>query len=672
MKKIFKILILLSIPALLITGALIWRYKPILVTGFFQSEEYARGLYQKARNLQLNNDFKTAYYTYGKISGVYKIHDIVLYQQAKCASAIEDEKTAVEKYKKILNSYSKNPIAPLASYELGRTYIRMKKNLAAEEQFLATLENYPGTEYAVGSFYYLGELNKDKNRGLAAQYWLKYIALAPAGDFSLNCLKGLESVNYKFSEKDKLHAGIALFMQQKYKEALSYLNQLPRNETWFYRGICHKFIGNKNTATAIFKKALTDYITDDTRRSRIEKAMLSYVELSYSTRYRSWSDILHWTDRARDFALYNKAQLLSLKKAKGIYEEIYENYPEGNFASEALRNLFWYEYDRGDYNRAKELGERHITAFESTNASPAIYFWMGKIYEKQNNSTNAKKFYKSVLREFPDSYYAFRANERLNALNGGKDNGWKTKITNKLPLEEKKPKTPYSYKEIAAKHGEKIAELIYLKDYDTALLFMPDDSFMESWIKLEKGVLTSSIVSARNGMKNMLTKPAGEDPRWKLIYPVYYADLINVNAEINGLDPVLVISLMKEESHFNPFAVSSSNARGLMQVLPVTARDIVRWKCLKSCNYNELFDPETNIRIGTAYLSYTEYVFNGNSMLAVAAYNAGPTAVKTWLKRLSHDDFDRFIENIPYNQTRRYVKKVYGSYWNYNRIYDFE
>ncbi len=672
MKNFLKIFIPALILFLLLIALGIWNYKPFLITGFFQDQQDAREMYRKARNLQLNNDFKAAYYTYGKISRKYKIYDIVLYHQADCAAGIEDEKTAVEKYQKILKLYSKNPISPVVSYKLGQTYIRMKKNLEAENRFLKTLESYPGTDYAVGSFYYLGELNKNKNQQMAAQYWLKYLALAPGGDFALNSYEGLKSINYKFREKDKLHAGIALFMQQKYKEALEYLNQLPRNETWYYRAICHKYLGNKSTATAIFKKALTDYIDNDTPGSKVKKAMQSYVKLSYSTRYRSWSDILHWTDREKDFALYNKALLLSLKKARKIYEEIYKKYPDGNYASEALWNLFWYEYDNGSYDKAIDYAEKHITTYENTNASPAIYFWMGKIYENKGDRSKAKDFYKVTLRKFPDSYYAFRANGRLSALSNKVDSEWTTCVTNRLPVEEKKLEFPYSYKEIAAKHGEKVAELILLKDYDTALLFMPDDSFLESWIKLEKGVLTSSIVSARNGMKKLLTKPADEDPKWKLIYPMYYTEIINKNAEFNGLDPVLVISLMKEESHFNPFAVSSANARGLMQVLPITAKDIVRWKCLTSCNYNELFDPETNIRIGTAYLSYTEYVFNGNAMLSVAAYNAGPTAVKTWLNRLSQSDFDRFIENIPYKQTRRYVKKVFGSYWNYKRIYEFE
>ncbi len=208
MKKILKIFILLLIPALLITFAIIWRYRPILITRIFQNQEISRNYYREARQLQLNNDFKSAYYTYGKISPKYKIYDVVLYQQGNCAAAIEDEKTAIEKYKKILKLYPKSPVAPLASYNLGQAYIRAEKPLEAEKQFLSTVKDFPHTDFEVGSFYYLGELYKYKNKDLAAQYWIKYIALAPGGKFALNCYESLKSLNYTFSQKEKYLAGI--------------------------------------------------------------------------------------------------------------------------------------------------------------------------------------------------------------------------------------------------------------------------------------------------------------------------------------------------------------------------------------------------------------------------------------------------------------------------------
>ncbi len=670
--RTLKKIILFIIPALVCVLAFLWFYKPKVVTVFFQNPDYSRSLYKQARELQLNNGFKAAYYTYGRISPKYRAYDAVLFQQAKCSAGIEDEKTAIKKYEKLIKSKPESPLVPLANYNLGRAFIRYNQPAMAEKQFLYVLKNYPGTDYAMGSFYYLGELNKNKDKELSAQYMLKYIALAPGGSFALNCYDGLKSLNYRFNEKDIKHAGIALFMQQKYEKALEYLGQLPESETWYYRAFSHKALGNGTTAFNLFKKALNSYIDPSTNGSKVRRAMEAYVELSPESRYRSWTNILNRTHRARDFALYRKAQLMSLKKSKKMYEEIFEKYPHGNYASEALWSLFWYEYDSGDYKQAIELAQKHISTYENTKATPRIHFWLGKIYEAKNEPEKAKKFYNAVLLKFPDSYYALRATGRLSALNGGNDGKWGTNTGNKLPPGDLQVQMPYSYRELEQRHGPGAAEMILAGDYETAMLFIKDDPFLDSWIKFRKEVVMSSIVTARNAMAGILSRPVPSDPRWKLIYPVYYSGEINRNAVLNNLDPVLVLALLKEESHFNPYAVSSSGALGLMQVLPSTARDIVRWKKLGNHYSKELFNPEINIRVGAAYLGHTRDVFEGNMLFSVAAYNCGPAAVSGWLKKLPTADADRFIENIPYNQTRDYVKKVFGSYWNYKRVYGFD
>lgn len=666
-----KILKLILLPVFAALFLFVREYKPYLFTGFFQSDEAAGNFYRSARALQQSNDFKTAFYTYNRIAGKYKLYDVVLFREAECAAALEDEKTAIEKYKQLLKAFSHSPVAPMASYGLGQAYLRVGEQQKAEKQFNFTAKKFADTDYALGSFYYLAELNKTKDRNLAIQYWLKYITVVPEGRFATESIDGLKSINYTLSPKDKKLVGIALFTQQNYRSALEYLNQLPINESWYWRAMCHKRLGNRGAAAALFETGIKNRFYSDMDDSKIRDAMLSYTELCNSRQDDCWQNILSWTDKARDFALYKRAQLLPPDKAKGFYEQIYKYYSKGDYASDALWNLFWQACDKGDYDSAISLGKKHISAFKNTAASPAVHFWLGKIYEKRNNYGEAKRFYKIILKTFPDSYYAFRANGRLNALKGGSDNWWRTSPEIRLSSETEQGKFPYSYKEISEKYGTHPAELILLGDYDTALLLMKKDPFFESWVKLHQGMTTSSIVIARNAMGALSDKPNKDNPCWKIIYPIQYSEEINRNARLNNLDPVIVLSLMKEESHFNPDARSSSDARGLMQLLPGTANDIARWKRLGNVNGRELFTPAVNIKLGTAYLSFTEGTFNGNVMFSVAAYNAGPGAVQAWLRTLPRDDMDRFVENIPYSQTKTYVKKVFGTYWNYRRIYDF-
>ena len=107
-----------------------------------------------------------------------------------------------------------------------------------------------------------------------------------------------------------------------------------------------------------------------------------------------------------------------------------------------------------------------------------------------------------------------------------------------------------------------------------------------------------------------------------------------------------------------------------MQLLPGTAQDIARWSGYNQVSSIDLFNQKINLKLGTAYFRYAKQKLYNSNLYAVAD-NGGPIAVQRWLNRFPCRDTDQFIENIPYSQTRDYVRKVYGSYWNYKRIYHF-
>jgi soluble lytic murein transglycosylase len=112
---------------------------------------------------------------------------------------------------------------------------------------------------------------------------------------------------------------------------------------------------------------------------------------------------------------------------------------------------------------------------------------------------------------------------------------------------------------------------------------------------------------------------------------------------------------------------SGVGATGLMQVMPDTGAWIAKQIKLKEYKLN---DPDDNIKLGTWYLDYTHQEYSGNSMLAIASYNAGPGAVGGWVAKAGQQDPDVFVENIPYNETKGYVKSVFENYWNYLRLYN--
>lgn len=631
----------------------------------------SRELYKEAKKYHDSKDFQAAYDQYEKIPSNYPAYNMVLFQKAKCAASLGNEKIAIEKLKRIVSDYGDSSVGPLASYNLAQAYIRIKDESSAEDRFLYTIENYSDTDFAIGSYYYMGELSKKNNPEATLKYWLKYIDLAPNGRFALECLNGALDDVKQLNTDEKLSVGIALYKNQKYKSAYNILAQVPSSKSWYYIARISEHLGDYPFALNLYRSGISKYASSATE-DQLEYSMLAIVRLSGKPALETWSEIIKIASKSKDYAFFSKAKLVSYKDKPTFYKAIVDYFPQGDYASESLWNLFWYDYKMGKYSKAVVLGKKHIKLYSNKKASPKILFWTAKAYEKLHNNSLASNFYKKVLAYYPDSYYAFRASGRLKALNSGNDAGWHTNMENVIKKMNLDTFTPYPYSETKKKYGSDVAELVEVQDYDLLTLLKLDDPFIASWIKLKSGIYSKSIVLARDGMSKLMPKPPSNDNRWKLIYPIHFEDLINQYSEVNDLDPFITLALSKEESYFNPLALSSSNARGLMQILPGTAGDISRWKNLGSISGLELFNPDKNIKYGTAYLGYVGQLLDNNSLYAVAAYNSGPGAVSQWLKTTSDNDMDKFVENIPYKQTRNYVKKVFGSYWNYKRIYDSE
>jgi len=149
---------------------------------------------------------------------------------------------------------------------------------------------------------------------------------------------------------------------------------------------------------------------------------------------------------------------------------------------------------------------------------------------------------------------------------------------------------------------------------------------------------------------------AGEVDALDKRFPVAYAEEVVTNARSSGLSTSLIWSIIRQESAFNTYAVSRTGARGLMQLMPETAEEVAESE-LEDDAY-DLFDPATNIRLGSLYLGSMLEQFDQNFAIAAAAYNAGPHRVSQWLKVRPFDEPDIWIETIPYFETRRYVQQV--------------
>lgn len=156
----------------------------------------------------------------------------------------------------------------------------------------------------------------------------------------------------------------------------------------------------------------------------------------------------------------------------------------------------------------------------------------------------------------------------------------------------------------------------------------------------------------------------------KLMYPIEYKEYVDKYSQEFNLDPLLVLSIIKVESKFDKDAKSNKDARGLMQVTPKTGEWGAEKIGIEDFDAEQLYDPDTNIRIGCWYLDNLRTQFDYNMELVVAAYNGGSGNVTKWLADSEYSDDGETLKKIPFEETENYVKRVFTSYEKYQKLYE--
>ncbi|MCX8130148.1 MAG: lytic transglycosylase domain-containing protein [Clostridia bacterium] len=162
----------------------------------------------------------------------------------------------------------------------------------------------------------------------------------------------------------------------------------------------------------------------------------------------------------------------------------------------------------------------------------------------------------------------------------------------------------------------------------------------------------------------------GKSQVLKLSYPMKYQELVNKYAAENDIDPFLVYAIIKAESGFDSDATSKKEARGLMQVTDETGQWGAKHLKIKKFNKKDLYDPDTNIKIGCWYIGWLMKQFDYELDLVIAAYNSGNGNVSKWLKNKEYSKSGNSLEKIPFKETDNYLKKVKNYYNVYKKLYE--
>lgn len=640
-------------------------------------EEKNYETYTKGLNGYKNNNFSDAYYTLGKVSRFSKIKPAAIYRQALCAERLGDKKTEINKYKEIIRTYPNTFLAIRSKYLIAQQLFEDKNFKKAKKEFANILQHYPQTDYAIASKYYLGLIEIDKAQKMknhkrklkaqekATQYFKDYLKESPTGRFAINSIQAWVSMGTKLNNEDNLLIAKTYQQNQHYRDAQKYLKYTNLSISWSYfvqnayatkdyskvRYYTEKGLSGKTSDEVL----INEVIDDKTERENIYKAIDDYILVSSSPQ-AAISYLLSISQKSKgyDYLLYKNCNNLPVSYQTACFNSLYKQYPNGQFTADALANIFYDKVRLQKYPMAKKLGRTHLSQFKNVNSTPMVMFWLAKISERTKKYEDARAYYKSVIRQFPDNYYAYRAYLNLNKL----------RRFRVLELNEKPVVFPYKQSGY-----DLITILAKVKDYGLISQLCKTDQFVQSWLSYLEGDFATSTRVARDAMDKLPNKPDRSDLRWRLVYPIHYYDSIKENARYWDNDSILILSIIREESYFNPKAQSPVGARGLMQLMPPTAREAANISGISLPSDSLLFDPSVNIRLGNVYYSRLKKSLLNKDFLAVLAYNGGMTSVLKWEDNLNYVDVDDFIEQVPYSETQNYLKKVYKSFWNYMRIY---
>lgn len=339
---------------------------------------------------------------------------------------------------------------------------------------------------------------------------------------------------------------------------------------------------------------------------------------------------------------------------------------------ENIWNLGWTYLLAGKTDDALRTFDRYIAQYPDGDWQTNSLFWSAKLYDRAGDTARRDAKAAQIVAEYPFSYYAYRAKEL-----------WPSVRNTPMASTTAFPDIDAQLSTLSDPRFAAVDELLELEltrsaaremkllaakyDDNPAVAFLLADVYVSGGEPFK----ANSVLQRR--FRNFVRHGGTNIPQrfWEILFPLAYFDAIRAEAEKRGVDPYLVASIIRQESGFEPSTVSNAGAVGLMQIMPEEATQIASAAGVaETVTREQLFDPATNIAVGAAEYAQKLARMRSNPILAIAAYNAGEQAVGTWLEMTPADDIDRFIETIPYAETRLYVKTVTRNRFEYRRIYE--
>jgi soluble lytic murein transglycosylase len=589
----------------------------------------------------------------------------------KAYAGMGDFSNAIKQYLDIYEKSDNDYARAQANLLMGQAYLTMGMPEQANARFLDSVASFPkaydsytGLVTLISSGVSVDELS----RGMVDYY---------AGQYGL----AIEAFNRY------IDAGGDNLAKAHYYRAFSYqeLNQ-PEDALKDWDQIINNFQSDSLWAAAWDEKAYTLW------------AYLDKFDEAAAT-------LIKYVDQVPDSTLapgylFQAARILERNNrfadAAATWERLIDTYPS---ADQSYRGLFLagVSYFRAaDYAKALTVFQRALVLAGTPGEQAAAQLWTGKVYQAQGDANAAKTAWEQGAQVDPTGYYSERSNELLQnrtpfQIDQPVDLGYD--LENERPKAEVWLRTTFNLtpdtqldglgdlaSDARILRGKAFWELglydLARDEYENvrqAVATDPVQTYRLMNDMLQHGMYRSAILASRQilDLANLDDVGTLKAPEYfnHIRFGVYFKDLILQISQNENFHPLLVLSVMRQESMFEGFADSGAGARGLMQIMPETGKEIassISWP--EDFVADDLYRPEVSITLGTRYLARQRDLFNNSIYAALAAYNGGPGNTIIW-KQLAGDDPDLLLEVIRADETRKYIMQIYEFFNIYRLIY---
>ena len=384
-------------------------------------------------------------------------------------------------------------------------------------------------------------------------------------------------------------------------------------------------------------------------------------------------------------ALLSAGNMYLLKRdydrAIDYFRELQERFPNGARSSYAHWKAAWLAFRQGRTDQARQGFENQIALYPDSAEIPNALYWRARLAEEEGDPAMARAFYLKLSDRFRNYYYAELGRQRLQALPRPPNDdvphyalldrvsalSTAGKITAADPPEDNLRVERARLLSNGGLADAAVRELQAAASQEGGTWAPPE----MARVYQDGGRYDRGIEIMKRATPNYFAVDIPDLPRpyWEALFPKAYWTDLRKYSELNGLDPYLVASLIRQESEFNALALSRANAVGLMQLLPKTGKTVAKQVKLKKFSAPELYTPAVNLELGTRYFKDMVDKYNGQFEYALAAYNAGTDRVGDWLGQGHYRDPQEFVESIPFTETREYVQAILRNASVYRQLY---